>query len=140
MNHIIQRYIEYFNICKHYKNLHGDKTVVLYRHGDYYEIYVYDISRCRSIEAMTDSDGKIWDESIGLENLDIAALLNVFISNEYLNRPYGISNLTCIGFSIHRLEKNRNTLLFNGYNVVESNCVHKSDGSMERVNSIICTT
>ena len=108
---------EYLKLQKQFQEKYGEKTVLLYQIGSFYEIYGYDPTCCTSDAARKDKDGIVWNEAIGLAQ-EMSIVLNSALSRENKNEPYSILNCYKVGFPMIAYEKNRATLLANDYAIV----------------------
>ena len=109
--------IEYFEFQQKYEKQYGERTIVLYQSGIFYETWEYDPNECRSDKDKIDSDGKMWTKHIGLSVI-LSTTLNYNLSCEDGQKPYGISNPHKMGFPIISYDKCLATLLANDYVVV----------------------
>ena len=109
--------IEYFELQQKYEKQYGERTIVLYQSGIFYETWEYDPNECRSDKDKIDSDGKLWDIHIG-HSVVLSTTLNYNLSCEDGQKPYGIKNPNKLGFPIIAYEKCLATLLANDYVVV----------------------
>lgn len=109
--------IEYFDFQKKYEKQYGERTIVLYQSGIFYETWEYDPNECRNDEDKVDSDGKIWNEHIGL-SVVLSTTLNYNLSYEDGQKPYSIRNPHKLGFPMIAYEKCLATLLANDYVVI----------------------
>lgn len=108
---------EYLKLQEHFEKKYGNKTVLLYQIGSFYEVYEYNIHYCIHDTAKIDAEGKEWSKSIG-KAIEISTVLNCFLTQENNNEPYGIRNPHKLGFPVIAYEKNKNTLLANDYFIV----------------------
>lgn len=128
--------LEYLKLQRKFQQEYGDRTVLVYQMGSFYEIYEYDPTHCSDIQYMRDEDGVLWEENIG-HAVQLSITLNCTLSQENKNKPYSVTNLAKIGFPIISYEKNRRTLLANDYIIVRMDQV-KKDGKVERIVAEVC--
>lgn len=125
---------EYLTLQDEMEKKYGERTVVLYQIGSFYEIYEYSPEYCTSEEAKIDESGKIWNENIG-HAINISVILNCVLTFENSNKPYSIASCHKLGFPCISLEKNLRTLLSNDYTVVRVD--QRKDESSKKVTRFI---
>src|SRR5688500_15003093 len=109
--------IEYFELQKKHEKQYGERTIVLYQSGIFYETWEYDPNDCRDDKHKIDSDDKIWNENEG-QSIILSTTLNYNLAMEDGGKPYSIRNPHKLGFPIIAYEKCLATLLANDYVVV----------------------
>lgn len=62
---------DYLELQKKYEELYGERTLVLYQVGTFYETGDYDPTDCKDEECKIDKTGKIWVDHIGKVLLQI---------------------------------------------------------------------
>ena len=111
--------IEYFTLQKQHEKQYGERTIVLYQCGIFYEIYEFCPSDCRDEKYKIDKDTGIkYDYGIG-HAISLSVTLNCVLSTGSSDKPYSVKNPHKIGFPIISYEKNLATLLANDYVVVK---------------------
>jgi len=131
--------IEYFNFQKKYEALYGERTIVLYQSGVFYETWEYDPTDCKDDKARIDKEGKIWTEHIG-KSLAISAITDYNITCEDSGEPYSIRNPSKCGIPLIALEKNVVKLLANDYVIVRVDQKGTSKGKdIVRIVTEICS-
>jgi DNA mismatch repair protein MutS len=108
---------EYLKLQQQYEQEHGERTVVLYQVGSFYEIYSYDPSHCSSIDARIDDKYVEWVVPIGNAE-EISKILNCICTSKDSSKSHSIKNPYMAGFPTSAYEKNLNTLLANDYVVI----------------------
>ena len=94
---------DYLSLQEKYQKKYGDKTIVLYECGQFFEIY--------GVVNETENLGKIYE---------IADITNLSVSkrgNKYL--PVSKKNPLMAGFPNHSFEKWKNILLMNNYTIIK---------------------
>ena len=95
---------EYLTLQKKYESLYGERTVVLYAVGIFYEIWEYNPAYCSAETYKLDIEGKICNERIG-HAIKLSVILNCFLTFEDTNNSYGSKVLHKIGFPIIAYDK-----------------------------------
>ena len=109
--------IEYFELQQKFEKQYGERTIVLYQSGIFYETWEYDPSECRSEKDKIDSNGKIWENHVG-HSVVLSTTLNYNLTYEDGQKPYSIKNPHKMGFPMISYDKCLTTLLANDYVVV----------------------
>jgi len=109
--------IEYLNLQKKYEQQYGERTVVLYHVGAFYETWEYDPADCKNDKYKIDKEGKIWVEHIGKSSI-VSAITDYALTCENGSKPYSISNPAKCGMPVISYDKNLAKLLANDYVVV----------------------
>lgn len=112
-----KKHIEYLKLQKEAEHEYGEKTIVLYQMGIFYDIYCYNVEHCESEKHMLDYDGVKWETSVG-DAVAIKKTLNCKRGSKNNNKPHGVKNPYLLGFPVGAYEDNLETLLANGYVVI----------------------
>jgi DNA mismatch repair protein MutS len=112
---------EYFSLQEEYQNKYGNKTVVLYNKGSFYEIFTYN-----PFEDETRSD--LMKKQIGLAK-ELSIELNIVLTKTDKKSPHTIYNPYMIGFPTISYEKHKDLLLSKGYTIVKVDQTGKDDGN-----------
>jgi DNA mismatch repair protein MutS len=132
-----KKHIEYLKLQKDAEHEYGEKTVVLYQMGIFYEIYCYNVEHCESEEDMFDYDGIKWETSVG-DAVAIKKTLNCKRGSKNNNKPHGVKNPYLLGFPVGAYDDNLETLLAHGYVVIRYDQDKvKSVKKKDNVNNIV---
>ena len=112
---------EYFYLQEEYEKKYGEKTVVLYNKGSFYEIFTYN-----PFEDETKSD--LMKKEIGLAK-QLSLELNIVLTKTDKKSPHTIYNPYMIGFPTISYEKHKDLLLSKGYTIVKVDQTGKEDGN-----------
>lgn len=110
--------IQYLTLQQQAQLKYGERTVICYQIGSFFEIYGYDPDYCESELEKTDQLGKIWNTKIGYA-VELSITLNCQLTSEDNKKPYSIRNPNKIGFPVISFDKCLNVLLQNDYTVLE---------------------
>ncbi len=111
--------IDYLNLQKKYQQLYGEKTIVLYMLGSFYDIFGYDPAFCTKDEHKRDKSGKIWNEHIGYAE-EMSTLLNSTLTQRKPKEAYTILNCHMVGIPVNSYEKKyERTILGANYTIVK---------------------
>ena len=108
---------EYLELQKKYEALYGERTIVLYQSGTFYETWEYDPVDCADDKCKIDKQGKYWDEHIGRSSA-VSIITDYQLTCESNSKPYSIKNPLKCGLPIIAYDKNLKKLLANDYVVV----------------------
>ena len=128
---------EYLGLQKKYEALYGERTVVLYHSGTFYETWEYDPADCKDDKYKIDKDGKYWGEHIGKSSA-VSIITDYSLTCENNNKPYSIKNPSKCGLPLIAYEKNLAKLLANDYVVVRVD-QQKNGKNITRVVGEICS-
>jgi DNA mismatch repair protein MutS len=122
--------LEYFEISKKYQDMYGNKTILLYQVGSFFEIYSYIISKTNSISDITNIENvsEICNLNIGHksssigENVDLHSDINCFPSNSkdigsWL-QTHPKSDIVMSGFRDYSIDKYINILTEANYTAI----------------------
>jgi DNA mismatch repair protein MutS len=130
---------EYFELQEEYISKYGEKAVVLYQIGNFYEIWGYYESYCKDEENKKDRKGRIWNKDIG-HAIDICKIMDFQLAMENKNNPYGILNPHKIGFPAISYKKHKKKLLANGYIIIRIDQEKDSNNNVTRYLAEICSS
>jgi len=108
---------EYLTLQKKYEELYGERTIVLYQSGTFYETWEYDPVDCKDDKYKIDKEGKLWNIHIGKSSI-VSQITDYNLTWENTNKPDSISNPRKCGLPVIAYEKNLVKLLANDYVVV----------------------
>ena len=108
---------EYLTLQKKYEALYGERTIVLYQSGTFYETWEYDPVDCKDEKRKIDKEGKYWNEHIGKSAI-ISAITDYQLTCVNNNKPYSINNPAKCGLPLIAYDKNLVKLLNNDFVVV----------------------
>lgn len=109
--------IDYFKAQQKYSEKYGDKTVVLYQKGSFYNCYSYFPEKCSDVKFRTDKDKIMWNKQIGVAHL-IESIIRADLTRTDSSKDYSILNPNMSGFPVPAYEKRKASLLKEGYTVV----------------------
>jgi DNA mismatch repair protein MutS len=109
--------VEYFNFQKKYEALYGERTVVLYHSGTFYETWEYDPTDCKDEKCKFAKDGSYWNFPIGKSSA-VSVITDYNLTCQNNNKPYSIKNPSKCGLPLIAYDKNLIKLLANDYVVV----------------------
>jgi DNA mismatch repair protein MutS len=116
---------DYFKIQHEYEQKYGDKTVILYQKGSFYNIFEYDPANSNC-----ETDPKIG--AIGYAGF-FANLLTMNLHLVNGNHEYSYTNPHTIGFPCIAYEKYRDPILSAGFTIIRvSQCQGNTKGKTER--------
>ena len=101
---------EYLKYQQDYQEKYGERTLVLYQVGSFYEIYTYDPDKDESPPA--------WPSQKLGHATDLSDLLGYTLTRKNKNKPYSIDNPNMIGFPCIAYEKHKDILLTKNYTIV----------------------
>lgn len=128
---------EYLNLQKKYEAQYGERTIVLYQSGTFYETWEYDPADCKDDKHKIDKDGKLWNEHIG-KSSSVSIITDYTLTCENNNKPYSIKNPAKCGLPVIAYDKNLAKLLANDYVVVRVD-QEKNGKNISRVVAEICS-
>ena len=127
---------DYLAKQKAFQEHYGERTVLFYQIGTFYETFQHVPSDCTTPDSLTDTTGKIWSEEIG-HSLEISVLLNYVATCENNNEPYSIRNPHKVGIPVIAYEKCKNTLLTHNYVVIRMDQKKVPLGSKEKTERFV---
>jgi DNA mismatch repair protein MutS len=125
-------YTDYLKLQQQSEEKYGERTVVLYQVGSFYEVYSFNVDYCNNAEARTDELGHEWTNSVG-DAEEISKILNCACNNKNHSKPHALTNPKTCGFPIGAYEKNLTTLLLNDFVVVRVDQVGDTTVSKRKV-------
>jgi len=129
--------VEYFNFQKKYEALYGERTVVLYHSGTFYETWEYDPTDCKDEKCKFAKDGSYWNFPIGKSSA-VSVITDYNLTCQNNNKPYSIKNPAKCGLPLIAYDKNLIKLLSNDYVVVRVD--QQKDGkNITRIVTEICS-
>ena len=103
---------EYLKYQEEYQDKYGERTVVLYQNGSFYEIFQYDPASDET------EDIHAWpDKNIG-HAVHLSKILGYTLTRRSKAKPYSLSNPNMIGFPCIAYEKHKTTLLSEEYTII----------------------
>jgi len=108
---------EYFESQEKYEKIYGERTIVLFQVGSFYECYRFDVLQTKSDSDRITKEGHVWNESRGIAH-EISQVINVALTMQNKAEKYSTSNLNVCGFPCVSIEKYMNVLMREDYVVV----------------------
>jgi len=103
---------EYLKYQDEYQDRYGERTVILYQNGSFYEIFEYDPSKNEVDEIPPWPSKKLGHASY------LSSLLGYTLTKRNKTKPYSLSNPNMIGFPCVSYDKHKDILLSKDYTIV----------------------
>lgn len=104
--------IEYLKYQEEYQERYGERTIVLYQNGSFYELFEFDPAKNETGELPVWPTKKLGHAS------SLSKLLGYTLTKRNKNKPYSIDNPNMIGFPCVSYDKHKGILLSKDYTIV----------------------
>lgn len=103
---------EYLKFQEEYQDRYGERTVILYQNGSFYEIFEYDPGKNEETEIPPWPTQKLGHATY------LSSLLGYTLTKRNKTKPYSLSNPNMIGFPCVSYDKHKDILLSKDYTIV----------------------
>src|SRR5579862_7627772 len=129
--------INYLALQQKFEEQYGERTILVYAVGVFYETWEYDPSYCTDEKYKIDNSGKIWNEKIG-HSTEVSIILDYELTFENVEKPFSIENPMKCGYPTIAYDKTLKKLLANDYTVIRMDQT-KTNGKVTRFVTEICS-